>query len=98
MDTVKYLVRVRCDTYNHAAYIKDALDGFCMQTTNFPFICTIFDDASTDGEPEIIRSYLQEHFELEDNVPSLSDDRPMLYFEILSRRTSSKCATPVHRS
>ena len=74
MDTVKYLVRVRCDTYNHAAYIKDALDGFCMQTTNFPFICTIFDDASTDGEPEIIRSYLQEHFELEDNVVGRRED------------------------
>ena len=59
-----FLVRVNCMTYNHSKYIQDALDGFCMQQTNFPFICTIIDDASTDGEPEILKSYFQDHFDI----------------------------------
>lgn len=29
------LVSVRCITYNHASYIKQCLDGFLMQKTNF---------------------------------------------------------------
>lgn len=61
-----FLVRVSCMTYNHAPYIEDAMNGFCMQETNFPFVCTIMDDASIDGEPEVIKKYLQEHFDLED--------------------------------
>lgn len=60
-----FLVRVNCMTYNHTKYIREALDGFCMQETNFPFICTIIDDASTDGEPELLKSYLQEHFDMD---------------------------------
>lgn len=63
LNNQKYLVGVRCYTYNHALYIKEALNGFCMQETNFPYVCTIFDDASTDGEQEEIRNYLAEHFE-----------------------------------
>ncbi len=61
-----FLVRVNCMTYNHTKYIREALDSFCMQETNFPFICTIIDDASTDGEPELLKSYLQEHFNMDD--------------------------------
>jgi glycosyltransferase involved in cell wall biosynthesis len=55
-------VRVRCTTFNHAPYIVDALKGFTMQQTNFPFVCTIIDDASTDGEQEVIRAFLRQHF------------------------------------
>ena len=61
-----YLVRVSCKTYNQSVYITDALNGFCMQQTDFPFVCTIIDDASTDGEQDVIKNYLQEHFDLED--------------------------------
>ena len=41
------------------------MDGFCMQQTNFPFICLIMDDASTDGEPEVLEAYLNNHFDTE---------------------------------
>ena len=61
-----FLVRVNCMTYNQTKYICEALDSFCMQETNFPFICTIIDDASTDGEPELLKSYLQEYFNMDD--------------------------------
>ena len=62
----KWMVYVSCMTFNHAPYIVDALNGFTMQETTFPYVCAVIDDASTDGEQEIIKNYLQEHFDLED--------------------------------
>ncbi len=46
-----------CPTYNHVHFIRDALEGFVMQKTNFPFEVLIHDDASTDGTADIIREY-----------------------------------------
>ena len=63
--TNQYMVCVECMTFNHVNYIEDALNGFTMQETTFPFVCTIIDDASTDGEPEVIQKYLQKNFDLE---------------------------------
>ena len=60
-----FKVSVWCNTYNQASYIKDTMDGFCMQQTSFPFACLIMDDASTDGEPAVIRQYLNDHFDTE---------------------------------
>ncbi len=62
----KWMVYVSCMTFNHAPYIVDALNGFTMQETTFPYVCAVIDDASTDGEQEVIKNYLQEHFDLED--------------------------------
>lgn len=53
----KYLVAIKCATYNHEPYIRDALEGFVMQKTNFPFVAIVHDDASTDGTADIIREY-----------------------------------------
>ena len=60
----KIKVFVSCMTYNQAAYIKEALDGFCAQKTDFPFVCGIIDDASTDGEQAVIGRYLEDSFDL----------------------------------
>lgn len=54
-----YTVLVRCFTFNHSKYIKNALNGFVMQQTEFPFVCLVIDDASTDGEQEVIKSWLE---------------------------------------
>lgn len=44
------------------------MNGFCIQKTNFPFICCIVDDASTDGEQEIIRLFIKNNFDfIEEN-------------------------------
>ena len=51
------LVSVRCITYNHEPYIAQALEGFLMQKTNFPFEVIVHDDASADRTAEIIREY-----------------------------------------
>ena len=58
-----YLLSIQCMTYNQSAYITDALNGFTMQRTNFPFVAVVVDDASTDGEQEVIKSYIEEHFD-----------------------------------
>ena len=44
MDSYKYMVDIRCMTYNHEAYITDAMNGFVIQKTNFPFLAIIVDD------------------------------------------------------
>ena len=66
-------VFVRCMTFNHEAYIKDALNGFVMQQTNFPFVVAIVDDASTDNNARIIREYLQRVCDF-DSIKSTIED------------------------
>lgn len=68
MEQMDFLVCARCFTYNHAPYIEDAMNGFCMQQTHFPYVCVIVDDASTDGESEVIKNYLQTHFDLDNKA------------------------------
>lgn len=52
------LVFVRCLTFNHEAYIEDALNGFVIQQTNFPFIVTIVNDASPDNTKNVIEKFI----------------------------------------
>lgn len=51
------LLSICCLAYNHAPYIRQCLDGFMMQKTDFAFEVLIHDDASTDGTADIIREY-----------------------------------------
>jgi len=55
------LVVVSCLAYNHEQYIRDALNGFVMQRTNFPFVAIVHDDASTDRTADIIREYAEKY-------------------------------------
>lgn len=55
------LVVVRCLVYNHEPYLRDCLEGFVMQQTNFPFVAIVHDDASTDGSAAIIREYEEKY-------------------------------------
>lgn len=57
-------VSISCITYNQAPFIKQCLDGFLMQKTNYKFEVLIYDDASTDGTTEIIKEYHKIHPEL----------------------------------
>lgn len=54
-------VAIQCATYNHEPYIRDCLEGFVMQKTNFPFVAIIHDDASTDGTAEIVKEYAEKY-------------------------------------
>ena len=60
----KPLVSVCFITYNHVSFIKDAIEGFLMQKTNFPYEIIIHDDASTDGTSEIVKEYADKYPDL----------------------------------
>ena len=51
------MVSVVCLTYNHAGFIRDALEGFVAQQAPWRFEVLVHDDASTDGTAEIVREY-----------------------------------------
>ena len=53
------IVSINALAYNHEKYIEDALDGFLMQKTDFPFEVIIHDDASTDNTANIIKRYAE---------------------------------------
>ena len=55
------VVSVLCMAYNHEKYIRQCLDGFVMQKTEFPFEVLINDDASPDGTAKIIREYEEKY-------------------------------------
>lgn len=67
MLNIEFPVYVNCMTYNHAHFIEDTMNGFCMQETCFPFLCVIVDDASQDGEAGVIRDFFNSHFDVIDN-------------------------------
>jgi glycosyltransferase involved in cell wall biosynthesis len=55
------LVTVTCITFNHEAYIADALEGIINQKTSFPFEVLVHDDASTDQTGKVVREYARRH-------------------------------------
>lgn len=61
MNDDKILVSIRCLVYNHEPYLRQCLEGFVMQKTNFRFEAIVHDDASTDGSAKIIREYAEKY-------------------------------------
>ena len=51
------LVSILCQAYNHESFIRQCLDGFLMQKTDFSFEILVHDDASTDQTANIIQEY-----------------------------------------
>ena len=51
------VVSVICCTYNHEPYIRQCLEGFMMQKTDFPFEVLVHDDASTDNTSSIVKEF-----------------------------------------
>lgn len=91
MEQLRFKVRVNCMTFNHAPYIVDAMNGFCMQETTFPFVCIIIDDASTDGEPEIIKAYLEENFDLDDKAIVRNEETENYRLVFARHKTNLSC-------
>jgi glycosyltransferase involved in cell wall biosynthesis len=50
-------VSILCVTYNQINYIKQTLESFVTQKTNFAFEVIVDDDCSTDGTVDVIRDY-----------------------------------------
>lgn len=85
MKTYKYMVATRCMTYNQASYIEDALHGFSIQNTTFPAVYIVVDDASTDGEPEIIKRWVQDNLTI-DEGRELWEELPYGYIAIATQK------------
>ena len=83
----KYMVCTRCFTFNHAPYIVDAMNGFAMQETTFPVVTVIVDDASTDGEQDVIRKYLDEHFQ----EPYRTEETDYAHIVCANHKTNPNC-------
>ena len=88
---MQYKVYVRCYTYNQASYIVDALNGFTMQQTDFPYVCIIVDDASIDGESYVIKQYLADHFDLDNNCVRRTEETEDYYLIFARHKTNLNC-------
>lgn len=64
MSSQEPVVSISCLVYNHSRFLRECLDGFVMQKTDFPFEAIVHDDASTDGSAEIIREYAEKYPEI----------------------------------
>jgi glycosyltransferase involved in cell wall biosynthesis len=62
------LVTIICTSYNHENYIKECLDGFIMQQTNFSFEIIVHDDVSTDATIQIVKEYESKYPHLFNNI------------------------------
>lgn len=60
-ETQSIMVSIRCLVYNHEPYLRQCLDGFVMQETNFRYEAIVHDDASTDNSASIIREYAEKY-------------------------------------
>lgn len=55
------LVSIMCTAYNHEKYIRQTLQSFVDQQTDFAFEVLVNDDCSTDGTAAIIREFAQRY-------------------------------------
>lgn len=88
---VNNLVHVNCMTYNQSAYITDAMNGFVMQQTDFPFVCSIIDDASTDGEQTVISEYVGKNFDLQDKSVAYEKELDFGRVFFAQHKTNKNC-------
>lgn len=94
-----YHVFVRCNTFNQSVYIKDTLEGFVIQKTNFPYVCMVMDDCSTDGEQQLLIDWMTQEcnmenateFDMPDSrviiVPHKKNESCTFAFYLLKRNT-----------
>lgn len=61
MNEINPLVSICCIVFNHEKFIKQCLEGFLMQQTDFSFEIIVHDDASTDQSQAIIQDYCQKY-------------------------------------
>lgn len=61
MQELDIAVSIVCLTFNHEKYVRQALDSFISQKTDFRFEVIVHDDASSDGTATIIREYAERY-------------------------------------
>lgn len=61
IEDIKPMVSVVMITYNHEAFIAEAIEGVLMQVADFPIEFIIADDCSPDRTNEIVQNYINNH-------------------------------------
>lgn len=87
----QYKVSISCLTYNQSGFITDALKGFVMQQTSFPFVAVVIDDASTDGEQEVIRAFVNEHFDHTEETGYSQWETDEAYWTFARHKENEQC-------
>lgn len=82
-----YKVLIRTITYNHSKYIKQSLDGFVLQRTNFPFVCVVLEDCSTDGEQDVIIDWINHNCK---GIPAIFNEEYGAVY-VVSHKDNSNC-------
>lgn len=62
--TEEIKISILCLVYNHEPYLKEALEGFLMQKTDFKYEILVNEDASTDGSKDILKEYERQYPEI----------------------------------
>lgn len=88
-----YKVLVKTLTFNQSKYIQETLAGIAMQITNFPFVNIVLEDHSTDGEQEVIKSWMLRECDM-----SLAEyyDIPTAELIIAPHKTNEHCTLAVY--
>lgn len=92
MNLQNFYVSIHCLTCNQAAFVEDAMDGFCNQQTTFPYIAFIIDDASTDGEQKVIKQYLVDNFENTELSGYREWETDEAYFIFARHKQNNQCS------
>lgn len=87
----KFKVFVKCFTFNQSKYVEETMKGFIIQHTNFPFVCCIIDDASTDGEQEVIKRFLNKHFDMSEAAGSYEKETDYAHIIYAQHKENKKC-------
>ena len=81
-------VAIRCMTFNHESYIRQCLNGFVIQKTDFPYFALVVDDASTDNEPNILWNFIKNELDSSSVQKGESDD----YISVVGKhKTNHNC-------
>lgn len=84
-------VCILCATFNQSRYIEDAMNGFVIQETDFPFVAVIMDDASTDGEPQVLCDYYYRFFNHEDSKVAYREEAEFGAILFAQHRVNKNC-------
>ena len=85
------MVHVVCMTYNHESFIRDAMNGFVIQDTSFPFVAVIIDDASTDNTGGVIKQYMTDYFALDDPLIFRDEEKDFGHLMFAQNKENKNC-------
>lgn len=83
-----YKVVCQCLTFNQSDYIGLTLNGFFSQRTDFPYLCLVVDDCSTDGEQDTIKDIINRNCDIK-NAHHEEDE--YAYYIYVQHKTNTNC-------